>query len=418
VRQQRRAPFARLDRMFASQLTPGISVLIASRTEHTEQQAPLLRTVRAVLAQRYPTFEVVLVDDGGTREAFDRLRAEFGLTEVPAPPGADLPVRGPVRGIHLAGAACPLTLVRKEPGGRADALNAGVNVARHPLVCLLPAGALLEPDGLLHLAKPFVDDPWRVVATGTAIRTAIHTVAGSHVERGRLVGARMPRSWRARLNSMTHLRAYLVDRSGWGRLGGLLIGGTAVPVYRRDLLVEAGGLSTDRPAPEADLLARLHEAHGPHRTHRTQREAPDAAHGAAQRSRAVFVGVPICWSDRPPGRQALPRLPRAALVEALSPVLGLAGFGAFLATLPLDPVSGALLGVYTLAWLGYGVLLATVLLAMHEFTFYRSPQPREYGPILLAAVADALGYRRGYAWWRWRGLLVARSAQPGGTRGR
>jgi cellulose synthase/poly-beta-1,6-N-acetylglucosamine synthase-like glycosyltransferase len=380
VRHQRRAPFAGLDQVFAGPLTPGVSVVVPAHNE----AAQVLRTVHATLAQRYPALELVVVDDGSTDGTYDRLRAEFDLAEIPRAPGGDLPVRGAVRGRYLAGGGRPVTVVVKESAGRrADALNAGVNAARHPLVCLLPAGALLAPDALLHLAKPFVDDPWRVVATGTAVRPA----AGHQPGHGPPVGPRLPRSWRVRLQVVGCLRAVLVGRTGWSRLGAPLVGSAALGVYQRESLVEVGGLDPDRPAAEADLLARLRR---PHRRRGT---------------RAVFVAGPLCWTDRPAPPRTLPPLPALGLVEALAPVLGLAGFAALLAALPLGAATPALVGLYALAWLGYGTLAAAVLLTLEEFAHYRRPGWRELGVSVLVAVLDSVGYRRVYAWWRWRGLL-------------
>lgn len=385
VRQQRRRPFAGLDRIFASPLTPAVSVVVPAHNE----PAQLLRTVHAALAQRYPALEVVVVDDGSTDETFDRLRLEFELAEIPVPPADDLPVRGAVRGRYLAGGGRQVTVVVKDSvGRRADALNAGVNAARHPLVCLLPAGALLEPDALLHLAKPFLDDPWRVVAAGTVVRPA----SGRDVRPGRLVPVRLPPSWRVRLQLLGYLRAFLAGGSGVSRLGGLLVSSLAFGVYARESLVAAGGLDPDRPAAEADLLARLLRR--------------------SRGLRAVFVAEPICWAERLAAPRQLPPLPRLGLVEALGPVLGLAGFVAFLGALPLAAVDPALLGVYVLAWLGYGTLFGVLSLVLLAFTTYRRPRWRDLASIVLVAVLDSLGYRRSYGWWRWRGLLQAHPRPP------
>jgi cellulose synthase/poly-beta-1,6-N-acetylglucosamine synthase-like glycosyltransferase len=54
-------------------------------------------------------------------------------------------------------------LVRKANGGKSDALNAGINVARYPLVAMVDADSLLDPDALLVVAKPFADDPLRTL---------------------------------------------------------------------------------------------------------------------------------------------------------------------------------------------------------------------------------------------------------------
>ena len=83
----------------------------------------------------------------------------------------------------------PLVVVRKENGGKIDAINTGINLARYPLVCMVDADSILDPDALLVVSKPFADDPLRVVATGGVIRA----VNGCRVVAGRVVEVRMPR---------------------------------------------------------------------------------------------------------------------------------------------------------------------------------------------------------------------------------
>nr|BFE89220.1 hypothetical protein GCM10020093_118220 [Planobispora longispora] len=79
----------------------------------------------------------------------------------------DIPMRGTVLSTHVpANGSTPLLVIRKTNSGRADALNVGINFARHPLVCMVDADSLLDPSALLLVAKPFADDPLNVVATG------------------------------------------------------------------------------------------------------------------------------------------------------------------------------------------------------------------------------------------------------------
>src|SRR5690606_20224793 len=107
------------------------------------------------------------------------------------------------------------------------------------------------------------DDPEHVVATGGVIRAA----NGCRIERGQLVEARMPRSWTARIQVIEYLRAFLLGRTGWSRLGGLLIISGAFGVYRRDLVVEVGGLDVDSLGEDAELVAAIHR-------HQRERQLP------------------------------------------------------------------------------------------------------------------------------------------------
>lgn len=171
------------DEIFASPLTPAVSLLVPAHDE----EAGILDTLSAALGQRYPTLEVVLVDDGSTDRTFAKVAERYGLQELTPQPTADLPVDGEILSVHRATTGDPLTVIRKTSvGRRSDALNAALNLARYPLVCMVDADSLLEPDALLRVARPFVEDPADVVAAGGVIRVA----NGARIDRGTVLEPR------------------------------------------------------------------------------------------------------------------------------------------------------------------------------------------------------------------------------------
>ena len=132
-------------------------------------------------------------------------------------------------------------MVDKENGGKADALNAGVDAARYPYVCAVDADAIIEPEALLRVAKPLLDDPDLVVATGGIVRIA----NGCTVEDGRVTEVRLPKSRLATLQVVEYFRAFLVGRVGWSQLHALLIISGAFGLFRRSTVEAVGGWDHD-----------------------------------------------------------------------------------------------------------------------------------------------------------------------------
>jgi cellulose synthase/poly-beta-1,6-N-acetylglucosamine synthase-like glycosyltransferase len=272
----RRLTFSGHDDLFANPYTPGVSVLVPAYNE----EAVIVESVRALLNLRYPEFEVIVVDDGSSDATFERLSQAFDLVDTTRVIPPLVPTIGRVLSAHAAGSGEPLLVIRKDNAGRrSDPLNVALNAAQHPLVCMVDADSILDEDALLRVAKPFVDDPERTVATGGVIRA----VNGSIVERGRLVEARMPSGWLARIQVLEYLRSFLLGRTGWSRLGGLLIISGAFGLFRRDLVLEIGGLDLECIGEDAELVARLH------RHLRAQRK----------RYRIAFVPEPVSWTEVP-----------------------------------------------------------------------------------------------------------------------
>jgi cellulose synthase/poly-beta-1,6-N-acetylglucosamine synthase-like glycosyltransferase len=416
ARHLRRLPFAGADDMFRSPLTLPVSVIVPAYNEG----AGIVTAVTAMTALRYPRYEVVVVDDGSSDDTFELLRAAFDLVEVPRVVPAEVPYQSQVLSVHVARANPEtLTVVRKTNGGKADALNVGINLARHPLICMVDADSVLDPDALLSVAKPFGDDPLRVAACGGVVRIA----NGCKVIGGRVVDVRMPRQWLVRIQVVEYLRAFLMGRTGWSRLGGLVVISGAFGVFRRDLVVEIGGMATDTIGEDAELVVRLH--------HHLRRRRQDY--------RVIFVAEPVSWSEAPTrlrvlgrqrrrwhrgiaeilrkhrgmianpryGRIGLVALPYYVLFELLAPFVELAA----LVLLPLGLWAGAVdvafLWRFVLVAYGYGLLISLISLFIEEVSFHRYPRWGDLLRGVAAAVLENFGYRQILAAWQVAGAFGA-----------
>ncbi|MGO8683395.1 MAG: glycosyltransferase [Thermoleophilia bacterium] len=75
-----------------------------------------------------------------------------------------------MRAIYVSQRIPNLVVLSKEHAGKADALNAGTNAARYPLVCTTDADAVLEKNALQRVARPFLERPRETVAVAGVVR--------------------------------------------------------------------------------------------------------------------------------------------------------------------------------------------------------------------------------------------------------
>ncbi|MET9389345.1 glycosyltransferase [Streptomyces sp. NPDC006624] len=424
VRRLRRAAFAGHDAAAGSRFSPPVSVIIPAYNE----EAGITEAVRAMLLLRYPVFEVIVVDDGSTDGTLDVLADDFDLAEVDHVVPEDVPMRGRVTSLHLPrGGPVPLVVARKDNGGKADALNVGINLARYPLLCMVDADSVLDSQALLAVARPFGDDPLRVVATGGVIGVA----NGCAVQAGRVVEAHVPAELLGRAQVVEYLRGFFLGRTGWSKVGGLLIISGAFGLFRRDVVVAVGGMDTECIGEDAELVVRLH---------RHLREQ-GRGHGDY---RIVFATEPIAWSEAPSslrvlgrqrrrwqrglteillkhrrmignpryGRVGLVALPFYVLFEWLAPVVELAG----LVLVPLGVLIGAVdldfLWRFLLAAYAYAMVVSLVSVAVEEYAYHRFSRWRDMWGALVGVVVENIGYRQFTAWWRLRGMWDAVRRSP------
>ncbi|WP_197029897.1 glycosyltransferase family 2 protein [Cellulomonas sp. URHE0023] len=423
TRHIRRTPVAGAEDLFRSPLAPSVSLVVPAFNE-----GPVIVTsVQAMLALRYPRFEVLVVDDGSTDDTFDALRDAFDLVEIPHVQPTGLDYRGEVRSVHVArNAPDGLRVVRKTNGGKADALNVGIAMAGQDLVCVVDADSVLDNDALLSLVKPYADDPTRVVAVGGVVRIA----NGSRIEAGRVVDVRMPRQWLVQIQIVEYLRAFLTGRTGWSRLGSLVVISGACGLFRRDVVLEIGGMELDTVGEDAELVVRLH---------RRLREA-------GREYRIVFAAEPVAWTEAPDSMRILGRQRRRwhrGLTEMLmrhrrmigNPRYGRLGMMALpyyllfelvapfveVVAVVLLPVS-LLLGIidtqfalrFLLAAYGYGILVTLCAVVLEEASFARYRRWTDLGRTLLAAVLENFGYRQVLAAFQVQGTWQALRGKRGG----
>jgi peptidoglycan-N-acetylglucosamine deacetylase len=241
--------------LFDSGILPGITIIAPAYNE----EATAVESVRSLLTLRYPDYSVVVVNDGSRDSTLDTLIRAFDLDRVDTTPAADLstaPIRGAYRNRHIPN----LLVIDKENGGKADALNAGINHAETEYVCCIDADSLLEGDSLLALSYPLIVDNREVVAVGGNIVP----INGCRVVHGSIDEIHPPATRLGLMQVIEYLRSFVAGRMGWARMNALLVISGAFGLFRRARVLEIGGYMTgtgqyrrDTVGEDMELVVRL-----------------------------------------------------------------------------------------------------------------------------------------------------------------
>ena len=205
VRHQRKLASIRLEHIRTSPFTPPVTVLMPARNE----EACITESVRSLLALDYPALEIIVINDGSTDSSLSRLASTYRLRPVHLLYVADIPC-APVRQLYASEVDERLLVLDKVSGrSKADAINAGVNAASSPWLCVVDADSVLERDALLRVMAAVYSDPRQIVGVGGIVRV----MNGCAFDGGALIETRLPPKPLEVLQVVEYLRAFLIGRA-------------------------------------------------------------------------------------------------------------------------------------------------------------------------------------------------------------
>ncbi len=396
-----------------SDLVLPVSILAPAYNE----EIGILESVKSLLKLSYGKYEVVVINDGSKDKTLEKLIKSFELFESKTIYHPILKSK-PVKSIYKS--KLPqyrnLIVVDKENGGKADALNVGINTSRYDYVCAIDADSILEDDALMKVMKPFMEED-RVIAAGGIVRI----VNGCEVVNGRVVKVALSKKILPVFQVVEYFRVFLSGRMAWHSLNGLLIISGAFGMFKKAAVIEAGGYYADTIGEDMELIARMH---------RTKLEKNEDY-------RVAFVPDPVCWTEAPESIEGLAKqrnrwhrglldtitihskmlfnknykviglgaMPYFFFIELLGPVIEFMGYVVVVMLFIFGILDFQMLGIFFVVAVIYGVMFSVGAVLLEEISFKRYPKAKDLLLLLLVGIVENFGYRQLTAWWRVKGLI-------------
>jgi len=249
----------------------------------------IVDNVRSLLSLYYHNLEIIIVNDGSKDNSIAKLIAAYDLERVSFFVQGTIETK-PIRGIYKSKnpAFKKLLVVDKENGGKADALNVGINLSSGEYMVCIDVDCILEQDAILKLAKPFLEQTdKRLIACGGVIRLANNC----KIENGKVVGVNLPKSRLGRAQALEYIRAFVLGRMAWSRASGLILISGAFGAFDREIVLKCGGYDTDTVGEDMELVVRMR---------RFMEEAKEPYE-------VVNIPEPLCWTEVPESKEILSR---------------------------------------------------------------------------------------------------------------
>ncbi|MBQ4249674.1 MAG: glycosyltransferase family 2 protein [Clostridia bacterium] len=385
--------------VFSDNMVP-ISVLVPAYNE----SATIVDNTKNLLSLDFGHYEVIVINDGSKDNTLELLKDAFNLIKIDQPYKRSIETQ-PIKDIYRSAAYPNLVVIDKENGGKADALNAGINVSMYPVFVSIDADSILEKSSLAKIIYAFMIDP-KCVAVGGIIRIA----SGCEIVDGELHEIDLSGNPLLMLQTNEYLRAFLTGRIGFHKMGMLLIISGAFGAFNKQVVIDAGGYTPRCIGEDMELVVKLHK---------------DMMNKGRVYS-IKFLPDPVCWTQPPDnlsdlkkqrkrwhiglidtllrhrdmafraryGRVGLFCLPYFWIFELIGPIFEVMGYISVPVAFILGIINIHFMISFFIVAVLYGIILSTGALLMEEKTFRKYPKISQILKLYLYAIIDNFGYRQ------------------------
>lgn len=394
--------FDEFQRIAKSDLSMPVSVIIPAHNE----AAIIANTVKNALKLNYPAHEVIVVDDGSTDETIELLTRTFNLHRVDKFGAKHIPTEQ-ILGVYESPDHPNLVVISKDNGRRADAINAAVPLTRYPLLCVIDADCVIEPDGLLHMARPFLLDS-RLSAAAGVVRPS----NGLIMEDGVIVERGLPRTMLGLNQEVEYARSFQWARTGLSRLQSMLCISGALLLIKKSVFEAIGGPWPQAITDDMEFAIRVNKHIYDSRNKSRERLAfaPDAVSYtevpeklrlyASQRNRwqrgtlqSLFRNWTMLFNPRY-GATGLFGMPFFLIFEALAPLVEILAYGlAAVLWWTGAATSKEILVMFFLAYI-VGVFITLLAVLITETSRLRAASWKDFWKLIASVFLDNLGFHQ------------------------
>lgn len=271
-----------------------VSIIVPAYNEDIS----IVHCAKMLLELDYPSFEVIVVNDGSGDDTFEVLRNNFDFLETEQGKSVQLKTK-PIRNIYRSSDDL-LILIDKENGGKADSINAGINFSRGNYICTIDADSILDSRALKEVVRPFIINPYTIVSGGQL--AAANDMVLVH---NKVVSSKTPSNIWVLWQIIEYIKSFMISRVGLSRINALLIMSGAFSLYKKNDLLEIGGFLTAHNThpyigrtigfgkktvcEDMEIVVRLWQ-------YKRDKKL---------KAQAVFVPEPVCWTEVPDNGKSL-----------------------------------------------------------------------------------------------------------------
>jgi cellulose synthase/poly-beta-1,6-N-acetylglucosamine synthase-like glycosyltransferase len=379
------------------------------------EENSIIQAVESLMSLDYDHYEVIVVNDGSRDLTLNRLIDHFQLYESNETCYQYLHTLPP-KAIYRSNAYNNLRVIDKPNGGKADALNMGVNFSKYPIICGVDADSMLDKSSLTRIVEPLLADS-STIAVGGMVRI----MNGSDLDKDGIRHMGLPTNFLSLFQVVEYTRSFLYGRLGWLPFKAILLISGAFGLFRKEILIDVGGYKPDTIGEDMELVVRMHRI-------MCERNIP---------YRIEFVSDAICWTECPEdvrslknqrvrwqrglgesllsnipllftkngGAAAWIAFPFLLVFELFGPAIELIGIILIMTAFYMGSMSAGIVFSFLFLLLGLSMAISAIAILLDEFHANQRRSLRDIFILFLALILETVIYRQVVNYWRTVGLF-------------
>ncbi len=230
---------------------PGISIITGAYNE----SVTIIENVHSLLSLNYHKFELIVVNDGSKDDTLEKMIAEFDLVEshyvfetiIPCEP-----IKKVFRSRDLAYKSL-IVIDKINGGGKADAINAGLNIAKYDYFLNIDVDCILDFDALNIMMEVVLNEEKRCIGVGATLRMSNSSI----VNRGTLEEIIAPHNMLVRFQELEYIRSFVLGKMAWSHMNALPNISGGLGLFDKEIVLNIGGYDKHSLGEDMDLVFRL-----------------------------------------------------------------------------------------------------------------------------------------------------------------
>lgn len=374
-----------------------VSLLVPSYNE----EVTICDTIDSLLCSEYSEYEIIVISDGSDDNSVNVIIDKYNLKKIYKPMRKSIETKEVLnvyKGIYKDRA---ITLIDKENGGKADALNVGINYSKYPIFVAIDADSILEKQSIKRIITPFMKNR-KTVAVGGNIKISNNIT----IKDGLVIDIDTPKKLIVSFQVIEYLRAFLANRMTWDTLNMNLIISGAFGAFSKKIVVDIGGYKSNTVGEDMELVMRIHKYFLENKEEyyisfasdaNCYTQAPDSLKGLRTQRRRWQIGLIQSMSihksmflDR---KWFLAKL-YYILFEMITPIIELFGMFIIILSYFLNIINLQFLLLYCCVVFIYGFVISLTSIMLEVYAFRENINTKVTLRLILLSIFESVGYRQ------------------------